>query len=129
VAVVVDASVIAAIAFGEPEGPDLAAYLTGQTLLAPALIDYELANIAWKKTRRRPAIAPLVAAALVAASHLGLTRLRVLPADALRVARETGLTAYDASYLWVARVHDAELVTLDAALARARSLGRLGGRP
>ena len=118
-AVVVDASVIAAIAFGEPEGPGLAAHLSGQTLLAPTLVDYELANIAWKKVRRRPVTHPLVAAALRAASRLELTRVIVPPVEAFRVANETGLTAYDAAYLWVALIRDAELVTLDADLARA----------
>ena len=117
-AVVVDASVIAAIAFGEADGPELAAHLSGQTLLVPTLFDYELANIAWKKARRRPLTQPLIAAALAAAGRLGLTRVSVRPTDAFRVASETGLTAYDASYLWVALVHDAELVTLDAALAK-----------
>jgi predicted nucleic acid-binding protein len=34
------------------------------------------------------------------------------------LAAETGLSAYDASYLWLARSRDAELVTLDKALAR-----------
>jgi predicted nucleic acid-binding protein len=31
----------------------------------------------------------------------------------------TGLTAYDAAYLWLARHLDAELVTLDTELQRA----------
>lgn len=124
-AVVVDASAIAAIAFGEAEGPDLAVHLSGETLLVPTLFDYELANIAWNKARRRPATRPLIAAALSAAARLGLTRVSVPPDEAFRVASGTGLTAYDASYLWVALVHDAELVTLDAALARAARRGRV----
>ena len=33
------------------------------------------------------------------------------------VAKDTGLTAYDASYLWLARHLGAELVTLDTKLA------------
>ncbi len=37
----------------------------------------------------------------------------------LDLATETGLTAYDASYLWLARQLGAELVTLDQQLARA----------
>jgi predicted nucleic acid-binding protein len=34
------------------------------------------------------------------------------------LATETGLTAYDATYLWLSRSRDSELVTLDRALAR-----------
>ena len=35
----------------------------------------------------------------------------------LDLAERTGLTAYDASYLWLARELEAELVTLDRKLA------------
>jgi predicted nucleic acid-binding protein len=118
-AVVVDASVIAAIAFGEPEGRKLVTHLTGETLLAPTLMDYEIANIAWKKSRAHPEAAPLIQAALNATGRLAITRVPVPAADLFRIARETGLTAYDAAYLWLARAHDAELVTLDRALAKA----------
>lgn len=118
-AVVVDASAIAAIAFGEPDGPALTAHLSGQSLIAPTLFDYELANIAWKKTRRHPALAPAIQAALDAAACLPIDRVAVPAGDMLRLARATGLTAYDASYLWLARSRDAELVTLDGRLAHA----------
>ncbi len=38
---------------------------------------------------------------------------------ALELALTTGLTAYDASYLWLTRQLGAELVTLDKQLATA----------
>ena len=117
-AVVVDASAIGAIMFGEPEGPTLAAHLEGQTLLAPTLLDYELSNLALKKARRRPEILPQIFLSLQAALALPVSRVAVPGADAFAIAAETGLTAYDACYLWLARQHDADLVTLDAALAR-----------
>jgi predicted nucleic acid-binding protein len=40
----------------------------------------------------------------------------------LELAESTGLTAYDASYLWLARELSAELVTLDGQLAKAAAL-------
>ena len=40
-------------------------------------------------------------------------------AGALELAEQFRLTAYDASYLWLARQLNAELVTLDRQLARA----------
>ena len=43
----------------------------------------------------------------------------------VQLAKETGLTAYDASYLWLARTLDADLVTLDRRLAGATD----GSRP
>jgi len=117
-AIVVDASAIGAIMFDEPEAANLAAYLEGETLLAPALLDFELVNLALKKTRRQPQLAPEIAISLAAALRLPMTRVPVSGLDVLRLAAETGLTAYDASYLWLARARDLELVTLDAALAR-----------
>lgn len=119
-AVVVDASAIGAIAFGEPEGEALAAVLRGATLIAPSLIDYELSNLALKKTRRSPATAPQIAMALDAALALPISRIRVPGLEAFAVARRTGLTAYDAAYLWLAQSRDLELITLDAQLDRHR---------
>ncbi len=118
-AVVVDASAIGAIMFGEPEGPMLVAHLEGETLLAPGLLDYELTNLAWKKARKRPASLPQIFLSLQAALALPVSRIAVPGAEVFALAAETGLTAYDASYLWLARTRDIELVTLDAALARA----------
>lgn len=117
-AVVVDASAIGAIMFGEPEGPTLAAHLEGHTLLAPALLDYELMNLAVKKARRRPDLADAFALSLAAALALRIDRIDVPGSDVFALARSSGLTAYDASYLWLARSRDAELVTLDAVLMR-----------
>jgi len=117
-AVVVDASAIGAITFGEPEGPTLAAHLEGETLLAPALIDFELMNLAVKKVRRRPEQVEAIAISLATALALRVDRVPVPGPEVFALAAGTGLTAYDASYLWLARSRDAELVTLDAALMR-----------
>ena len=120
-AVVVDASAIGAIMFGEPEGPALAAHLDGETLLAPALLDAELTNLALKKARKRPEAGPEILLSLQAALSLPVSRIAVPGAEVFVLASQTGLTTYDASYLWLAQSRDAELVTLDAALERASS--------
>jgi predicted nucleic acid-binding protein len=49
-----------------------------------------------------------------ARNHGSLQDEHVVP-----LAAETGLTAYDASYLWLSRHLNAELVTLDRKLAKA----------
>jgi predicted nucleic acid-binding protein len=51
---VVDASAIGALLFGEPEGEAIVAELTGHTLVGPALLGIEIANICLKKMRRYP---------------------------------------------------------------------------
>ena len=50
-----------------------------------------------------------------------MTFLPVDQAGVVVLATATGLTAYDASYLWLARHLQAELVTLDRRLAAAAS--------
>jgi predicted nucleic acid-binding protein len=115
---VVDASAIAAIVFGEPDGDTIAAQLEDGTLVAPALIDYELASIGWKKLRRHPDRAGEMLASLARVRGLAITRVATPVMDVVTLALRTGLTAYDAAYLWVALSRDAELVTLDRQLAR-----------
>jgi predicted nucleic acid-binding protein len=119
--VVVDASALAALVFDEPGAEEVAGRLEGCRLYAPPLLKYELANVAWKKARRHPEVAGRIARALRVAldRESWISWMDVDHADALLVARATGLTAYDASYLWLAGYLGAELVTLDTRLAAA----------
>jgi len=117
-AVVVDASAIGAIMFGESEGPTLAAHLADETLIAPTLLDAELTNLALKKARKHPDQASEILISLQAALSLPVSRVAVPGLEVFALAARTGLTAYDACYLWLARARDAELVTLDKALVR-----------
>ncbi len=116
---VVDASAIASVILVEPDGAQVAARLAGARLAAPPLLSLELANTCLKRARREPERK----AAFLAAFHLR-TRFAIdeMPIDhdaVLDLAVRTGLTAYDASYLWLAGHLGAELVTLDRQLARA----------
>lgn len=117
--VVVDASALAAVLFDEPEAPDVRRRLHGHTLLATTLIDYELANTALKKMRREPERTAAVLAALHTGQLLQLRRVRPDMTQVLTLAALANLTAYDASYLWLAKTLGVGLVTLDQALARA----------
>jgi uncharacterized protein with PIN domain len=51
---VVDASALAAILFNEPEGDNVAEQLRGGRLKAPALLEFELANVCLLKCKRHP---------------------------------------------------------------------------
>ena len=121
-AVVVDASALGAILSGEPEAATLTRHLDGETLLAPTLIDYELMNLALKKIRKRPQNVSTALVLLDTALRLPLSRVQVPGVDVCALAARTGLTAYDASYLWLAEARDAELVTLVEPLARAAAV-------
>jgi predicted nucleic acid-binding protein len=116
---VVDASALAALLFGEPEAEAVAARLGQAHLVAPNLIGHELANVCLIKTRRHPAQAPALIAAFALRHRLVLEEVAVDLDATLDLAGRTGLTAYDASYLWLARRLNAELVTLDRQLERA----------
>lgn len=117
--VVVDASAIAAVLFGEPAGSTIRAHLEGDTLLAPQLIDYELMNVALVKIRRGLGSELLISAMLNTVRFLDIRRLAVPVDEVSALALRTGLSGYDAAYLWLALRSNAELVTLDRQLARA----------
>ena len=119
--IVVDASAIAAMLFGEPDGDTIAAHLQGESLVAPQLIDYELAHTCEKKIRRQPRQQEEILAMLTALKSFGISRVTVPMTGVVSLALSTGLSTCDASYLWLATDRDIELVTLDHKLARVNA--------
>ena len=119
--VVVDASALAALLFGEPAGPEVADRLDGRVLLAPTLLRYELASVCLKKAREEPEKGTGLFRSLALLSRLGVREVQIPTEGLVDLARETGLTAYDAAYLWLARELDAELVSLDTRMNAAES--------
>ena len=121
--VVADASAVAALLFGEPGGPGVADRLEGQPLFAPTLLRYELASICLKKGMADPHNRERLQAAFRLFPRLQIREVQV-PSDALlEVATASGLTAYDAAYLWLSRKLEAELVSLDDRLNKAAGKG------
>ena len=116
---VVDASALVAILFGEPAAETVAAWLRGAQLAAPSLLAYEVTNVCLTKIRRNPDQRSDLLAAFSSWADMGIGLAEVDQAGVLATAEERGLTAYDASYLWLAQRLGAELVTLDRRLAAA----------
>jgi predicted nucleic acid-binding protein len=116
---VVDASALAAILFADPEAEAMAERLDGARLAAPTLLDHESANVCLTKIRRQPNEREAIRAAFRLAHRLNVKTVAVDYLATLDLAEATGLTAYDASYLWLARSLGGELVTLDRKLAAA----------
>lgn len=116
---VVDASALAAAAFLEGEAVSIGAQLSGHQLFAPFLLRYEMSNICWKKIRQNPGNRTMLAEQLVASQTLPIELRDVDFPEVVDLANCHSLTAYDASYLWLARNLGIELVTLDEKLEKA----------
>ena len=123
---VVDASVIAALAFLESRAEEARDLLGNATLFAPEILPYELASVALKKTRDLPSRRFDIATRLRDALSLEVELVPVAPHELLELALKTNLTVYDAAYLQIARRLGCPLVTFDAKLARhARRITRV----
>lgn len=121
---VVDCSVVVAALFEETDAASATDHLARHALHAPALLPFEFANVARSKSR---AGAPpeMAQAALAGLQDLRIELHAVPPLDLHRLSLESGLSAYDAAYLWLAAQLKAPLLTLDHRLLQAaqRHLG------
>ncbi len=113
---VIDASALAAVAFAEPGADAVIDEIDGHRLHAPTLIVFELMSVAWKRSKKHPAATPLFLEALEAVNGLDLRFRGIDQEEVVRLGLATGLTAYDATYLWLSRVLGMPLVTLDKKL-------------
>jgi predicted nucleic acid-binding protein len=116
---VVDASAVVALLFNELTRERIAFRLRDATLRAPNLIGFEVANACLKKIRAAPGERETLLEAFSLLDALSISLETVDLKAAIVLAEQTKLSLYDASYLWLARALDAELVTLDEKLARA----------
>ncbi len=119
---VVDASAVAALLFGEPRADDVVDRLSGGELVAPKLFGYELASVCAKKLAAYPEQRAALLEAWKMVELLGIQEMDVpMRQELVELAESCRLTVYDASYLWLARSLQVELVTLDAELDQAAS--------
>lgn len=121
---VVDASICAAIYFREARYRETLRLIQGVDLFAPTLLDYEMASAAAQKIDESPRQRESVVAGLSNFLHAGINRLEVDYLAVVAVVEATGLTLYDASYFYLARVMGLPLLTFDGELSRvARNVG------
>jgi predicted nucleic acid-binding protein len=121
--VVCDASALVAVLLDSgPDGHWATEALTGTDVAAPSLLMFETANII-----RRHELAGLVSADQAAQAHADMLDLAIeqwpyelLASRAWRLRRN--LSSYDASYVALAELKDATLVTLDRRIGRVPNL-------
>ena len=113
---VVDASALGALIFGEPQAEEMASRLESGTMVAPTLFWFELASICLKKIKAHPKQKDEFLQALGLAGQLTIQSIEVDQPEVVHLAWQTGLTTYNASYLWLVRRLRGELVTLDEKL-------------
>jgi len=115
---VVDASALAALLFGEPRAAVVASRLANASLAAPTLLRYEIASVCLKKLSLYPTRQRVLLKALSVLDEIDLREVEVPADEIVTLAKRKRISVYDASYLWLARALEAELVTLDHKLAR-----------
>jgi predicted nucleic acid-binding protein len=82
-------------------------------------LPFEIANVCVKKMRRYPDQRDALRVAFGMLDRMEVAAVEVDQGESLVLAERTGLTAYDASYLWLASRLGSELITLDRQLATA----------
>jgi predicted nucleic acid-binding protein len=107
---------LGALLFGEPRAPEIAVALGENSLAAPLLLPFELASVCLKKIVSHPERSGSIIDAFGLFPRLSIDLVEVDHMQTVVMARKTGLTTYDASYLWLAHELGGELISLDKQL-------------
>ncbi len=114
---VVDCSTLAGMVFSEPWRDQALQRIDGRSLNAPYLLDIEIISVALKKNRRGDPNLAVVGMQTYATMDIKLHAVK--PQEVLVLALRYQLSAYDASYLWLAAELKCPLATFDEKLASA----------
>lgn len=115
---VVDCSAICGILFDEPWRAEAMARISGKTLYAPYLLDYEVISVTLKKHRQQWSRESITGALEDYVQYQIELRETDISAQ-LDLALRYKLSSYDAAYLWLAAELKAPLATFDEKLAAA----------
>lgn len=117
--IVIDTSVIVAVIANEPVKSALIAVTTGANLLAPASVPWEIGN-AFSAMRKRQRVTLAQVQKAVAAYHkISIRLVEIELSEALVLADQLGIYAYDAYVLRCALRMRCPLLTLDQGLLAA----------
>ena len=116
---VVDTSVLVAVVANEPTKAELIEITRGASLFAPSSVHWEIGNAFAAMLKRGRVKIGQVRRALAAYGEIPIRYLDVDLMDAMNLAAELKIYAYDAYVLACAQAQHAPLVTLDRGLVRA----------
>ncbi|MDR2682222.1 MAG: type II toxin-antitoxin system VapC family toxin [Holosporaceae bacterium] len=88
-------------------------------IITTDLFDYEFANVMWKTAKYQALSAGDIRNCFAFVDAIGIERYRSDPMKLFLYATETGLTAYDASYLLLAKKYKCPIATFDKQLIAA----------
>ena len=114
---VLDCSTLAGLIFEEDWQTQALQKIEGRSLKAPCLLEVEITSVALKKHRRGGHDIALNGLARYASMEIELFEVKVM--DVFELANRYQLSAYDASYLWLAAELKCPLATFDEKLAVA----------
>lgn len=122
--IVIDASALIAVIVGEPERNKLIQITSGNTLIGPGSIPWEIGNAFSAMFKQGRFGLAEARKALIIFENIPLRYVRPDIVNSLKISKETNMYAYDAYFLDCAIRHRAPLLTLDRKLrAAAINLG------
>jgi predicted nucleic acid-binding protein len=118
-AIVCDASVLVHMVLDEPSSAAAHALTRSHRLYAPSLLRYELAQVTVRRCARDPANSGPILEAFSLSLRLPVRLVTPSWTHVVELAQAHGLSAYDASYLELARSLRIPLATFDKRLGQA----------
>lgn len=116
---VIDTSALIAVIVGEPERDAIVSVTSGQTLIGPGSIPWEVGNAFTAMVKQHRINVADARKGLEIFDSIPLRYVHTDVANALSIAARLGLYAYDAYFLDCAARYRAPLLTLDRPLKRA----------
>ncbi|MBW1694658.1 MAG: type II toxin-antitoxin system VapC family toxin [Deltaproteobacteria bacterium] len=117
--IVIDTSALIAVIVGEPERNRIVEFTTGNTLIGPGSIPWEIANAFSAMFRQNRLIIDEAQKGLVIFDSIPLRYIKPDFVNALKISKQMNMYAYDAYFLDCAIRHKAPLLMLDRKLKTA----------
>jgi len=114
---VLDCSTLSGLVFEEDWQEEAMRQIEGRSLKAPYLLEVEITSVALKKSRHGGA--DIAESGLARFISMDIELFEVRAQEVYALAKRYQLSAYDASYLWLAAELKALLATFDEKLATA----------